>query len=254
MRVELFDFKRGRWAFDWESTPGPRAAAAIPGAPSRCLDRTDLAILAKSAPDATIPIKEIAKVLRLSTKTAYRHARHVEERRLVRGYRVNWTESRLGPDAGRPHAPKHGLAYMHLYVLEVDQQEGARLSEMLDVMPFLISESVGPDYFADIAAPLDQLVETMAYLREALGPVARRSRCLIVDAESYRNFTPPRHLYDEKKGRWVFDLPGQMASLDEQLRVVREDERRKRDAPRRPGRGPVGPRDGVRLPDALLRR
>jgi DNA-binding Lrp family transcriptional regulator len=254
MRVELFDFKRGRWDFDWKSTPSRRATVAARRAPSEGLDRTDLAILAKCAPDATISIKEVAKVLGLSTKTAYRHARHVEGRHLIQGYRVNWTRSHLNRDAGRPHAPNHRFAYLHLYVRDVNQEEGARLSGMLDVMPFLLSESIGPDYFADIATPLDQFVETMTYIRDALEPVAWRSKCFVVDVASYCNFTPPRHLYDEKKGRWVFDLPGQMSALDEQLRIVREEEGRGRDAVRRLGRGPAGPRNAVVSADAPRRR
>jgi DNA-binding Lrp family transcriptional regulator len=231
MRAELFDFRRGRWDFDWSQVPQnpPRFEAPERSARQK-FDSTDISIVASLLGNANTPLKAIAKHIRVSSKTAYRHAEHIQRAGLIKGYGVNWLRNQMNADLGRPFAPRHRIAFTNVLVSSVTPEEQARLSEKLSVLPFLWFEAGGEDYLAEIGIPLEQMVETMSYLREVLEPVAERSLSLMEDSGFSRGYSPPRFLVDDSTGGWIWDLDEQMRMLEGQLRVA-ESEKRVRGSP-----------------------
>lgn len=225
MRAELFDFKRSRWEFEW-SQPPPGGAPEFPArTPRQKLDPVDVSILGYLFVNAESPVREIAKEIGVTPKTAYRHAQHIAEGHMIQSYGVNWMKTQMYDDLSRPFAPQHKFAFMHVDVLGVNPKEVAWLREKLNALPYLWVEYLGPDYAAEIPVPLEQVVETMSYLREVLEPVAERSICFMVDTASSRAYSPPAKAFDVSKGDWGFDLDDQTSYLKEQMDAVRKQHR-----------------------------
>jgi len=220
MRADLFDFRRGRWELDWTKLSTETSTEPPPRTPRQTLDGTDLAILGYYFADAAWPIKGMAKDLKISTKTVYRHLQHIADRHLIQSYGVNWMKAHMYTDSSMPLAPRHELGFMHVNVAGVNSEELARLSEKMNVLPSLWVEYAGLDYAAEIPVPLEHMVETMSYLREVLEPVADRSSHYMIDTACSRAYAPPRRLFDDSKGDWVFDIDSQMAVLEERLKAV----------------------------------
>jgi DNA-binding Lrp family transcriptional regulator len=225
MRADLFDFKRGRWEFDWtqlssEDVPEVRAIT-----PRQQFDSMDLSILECLEENACWSIKEIAERLKVSSKTAYRHAHHIEEKHLIDGYGINWLRSHMNTNLGRPRAPKHRLGFVHVNVVDVNPSERAALSRKMNNLPFLWAELAGTDYCVELGIPLEQMVETMSYLGEALAPVARRSNNYMIDTAGSRGFSTPPRLFDVSKEDWAFDQDSQISYLEAQLKLVRNENR-----------------------------
>ncbi len=226
MRPEIYDFKRGRWEFDWGQSPVVLPFKLPPKSAKQKFDSTDIALLAFLIANSATPLKTIAKHIRVSSKTAYRHAEHIERARFISSHGVNWLRSHTNTELGKPFAPRHSFAFTTVSVRSVSPEELARISEKLSVLPFTWFEAGGQDYLTEIAIPLEQMVETMSYLREVLEPVAERSSTFLVDTTYSRGYSLPRFLVDDSKGEWTFDLDAQMRYLDEQMAIAR-DERRK---------------------------
>ncbi len=220
MRADLFDFKKGRWEFDWSQLSSGDGPEARRETPRQRFDAADLSVLRYFLMDASMSIKDIAKDLGVSSKTAYRHARHIEDARLIEWYRVNWMKTHVDRERGEPLAPHHKFAFMHVYVHGVTPEEQSTLSERMNLLPFLWCEGAGPDYLAEMGVPLEQMVETMTYLREVLAPVAKRSEYFMIDTSKAAVFAPDPGVYNDKTKDWVFDLDAQIANLAEQLKII----------------------------------
>ncbi len=227
MRAELYDFKRGRWEFDWSQAPATRPFKPPPKSTRQKFDSTDISILGSLISNAATPLKAIAKHVRVSSKTAYRHAEHIADAKFIPAHGLNWLRSNMNTDLGKPFAPRHKFALTSVCVRSVSPEELAHLSEKLNVLPFMWFEAGGQDYTAELAIPLEQMVETMSYLREVLEPVADRSSTYLGDTTYSRGYSPPRLLVNDSKGEWVFDLDAQMLRLDQQLTMMRNEERQK---------------------------
>ena len=227
MRAELYDFKRGRWEFDWSLAPPTRPFKPPPKSARQKFDSTDISILSSLITNAATPLKAIAKHVRVSSKTAYRHAEHIADAKLIPAHGLNWLRSQMNTELGKPFAPRHKFVFTNVCVRSVSPEELAHLSEKLNVLPFMWFEAGGQDYMAELAIPLEQMVETMTYLREVLEPVAERSSTYLGDTTYCRGYSPPRFLVDDSKGGWIFDLDAQMLRLDEQLTVARNEKRQK---------------------------
>jgi DNA-binding Lrp family transcriptional regulator len=222
MRADLFDFKRGRWQFDWTQLSSEDVPELRSRTPRQEFDSVDLSILEQLEVNACYTTKEIAELTGISSRTAYRHAHRIEERHLVDAYGINWLRTHIDPNLGRPRAPKHRLGFIHTNVVDVNPRELARLSDKMNRLPFLWAELGGGDYVAETGVPLEQTVETMNYIGEALGPVAKRSNNFMIDPACSLSLATPIRLFDDSIGHWIFDLNSQMSYLEEQLRMIRK--------------------------------
>lgn len=232
MQPEIYDFKRGRWDFDWSQIRSAFPFTAPPRSARQKFDSTDIALLASLIANSATPLKTIAKKVRVSSKTAYRHAEHIERARFISSYGLNWLGAYTSQVSAKPFPARQRFAFTIVSVRSVSPEELTRLGEKLSVLPFTWFEAGGRDYLAEIAIPLDQIVETMSYLREVLEPVADRSSTLLRDALCSGDYAPPRFLVDDEKGEWTFDLDAQMRDLDERVATA-VDERRNSTHPER---------------------
>ena len=224
MDAEHFDFRRGRWEFDWtRASPAPLQVDRP--RPRQRFDLADLSILQYLMMDATTPMNEIAKRMKVSTKTAYRHARHVEEKHLIESHGIRWTKTQMNQDLGKPFTPPRKFFYNCVCVQGATRKEIDDLSSRLNSIPFLWAELLGKDYFAQIVMPTEQMVEGMSFMRNALAPVAKKSTSFMIEAGYGVSFTPPRDAFDDSTGEWIFDVEKQMSLLREQLKTVREESR-----------------------------
>ncbi len=225
MSADLFDFRRGRWEFDWTRIPTNVPISLPHRSPRRRFDSTDIAIMFHLMLNANTPLKEIAKRLRVSGETASMHAEHIARAGLISWYRVNWNRAQVNLETGRPFAPRHRLGLWTL-VSSVTPEELARLSERFNALPFMWLEAGGQDYAAQFVVPLEQTVEVLSYFREVLRPVADRSATYVADPACSRGYSAPLYLVDDSRGDWIFDLDSQISRLKEQLEVARREMRR----------------------------
>ncbi len=224
MSAEHFDFRRGSWEFDWTRVT-PVVPEDVRPRPRQRFDLSDLTILMHLMADATTPTSEIAKRMQVSTKTVYRHARHVEEKHLIESHGIRWTKTQMNQDLGKPFAPPRKFFYNCVCLRGATRKEVDDLSSKLNSTPFLWAELLGMDYFAQMVFPTDQVVEGLSFMRKALLPVARKTTSFIIEAGYGVSFTPPRHAFDDSTGDWIFDIDSQVLRLREQLSIVREEAR-----------------------------
>jgi len=232
MSAESFGFKKGRWRFDWTRIPSAPRAELKPITHRQRFDSLDLSVLTYLMVNAAMPVGEIAKFSGMTTEAACEHALHVAENHLIEGYGIRWPKDQLNEELGVPFTPVHKYVLNNIAVHGVTGEEQRQLSEKLNSIPFLWGEYTGRDYYAEITLPPDQMVEGMSYLREALAPVSSRSTWFMLDPAYGFSFTPPRKVFDAAAGEWTFDLDAQMAHLEEQLKVVREEARLAKQAAR----------------------
>ncbi len=224
MRAELFDFKRTTWNLDWSNLPSVEPPSPS-HTPRQELDSVDVSMIIWKELNATSPISGFAKRSSMSVKTAYSHLAHVRDRKLIGGYRVLWAKNQMNQDTNQPRRPMHRYAPMIASFTGISDDEQTELRRRMNALPFLAMEMGGDsDYSAFLIPPLEQTIETMAYLREAMEPTRERSHFHLVDMTCATRFTIQR-LYDDSNGRWFFDIDDQMARLRKELETVRKENR-----------------------------
>lgn len=218
MHADTFDFKRARWEFDWSQLRSEPAPEMQPRSARQEVDLIDVKMLGNFFVDASWPINDIAKRIGISSKTAYRHAQHIQERNLIQSYGVNWLKTHMHDDLVTAHTPKHKYVFTNVNVLGVSSSELAWLREKMNTLPFLWIEYTGQDYAAELAVPLELMVETMSYFREVLEPVADRANTYMTDAAAARAYALPWKVFDDSRGDWTFDIDAQMAFLEARMK------------------------------------
>jgi len=106
MSVENFDFRTGRWEFDWSRASSSKLELQ-PKTRRQQFDSMDLSVLMHMLLNSGTPIDEIANRLRIDAATAHLHARHIEEKHLIENYGIYWMKTHLDEATGMPRRPRH---------------------------------------------------------------------------------------------------------------------------------------------------
>jgi len=207
MKPEFYDFDTGRWDFEW-SNPVPQdyqAAAYLPSKQGK-FDYVDLLIIKELQMDANRTLKEMAEKLNINyKKLAWHHSAHVVSQKLLRGYTVNWMGTRYDYTLERVLHRKHRYFAVDFIVKDVSEFETMTLRQQIDRVPFLWGEAAGQNYFAELAVPVDYVVEGLQYLGNAASKVKDRMSIHAIDQTEAARFTIPYTLYNPGEHRWMFD-------------------------------------------------
>ena len=207
MKPEFYDFDTGRWDFEW-SNPIPQdyqAAAYLPSKQGK-FDYVDLLIIKELQMDANRTLKEMAEKLGINyKKLAWHHSAHVVSQKLLRGYTVNWMGTRYDYTLEKVLHRKHRYFAVDFIVKDVSEFETMTLRQQIDRVPFLWGEAAGQNYFAELAVPVDYVVEGLQYLGNAASKVKDRMSIHAIDQTEAARFTIPYTLYNPGEHRWMFD-------------------------------------------------
>ena len=225
MSAEYFDFRTGRWRFDWAHLPAIPPRPIPRPTPRQRFSLLDLKVLYLFMMKCTTPVEEIAKIVRIDPGTAKECLRHIAGMHLTNGYVLYWPKEQWNPESGGSFTAAHKYVMSSLSVERATEEERDLIREKLNRIPTLWGENFGRDYYAEVAIPPDQLIEGIDYLRKVLAPVADRSRWYMLDPKFGFSFPPPRKAFDGATGEWVYDLDEQTANIKEQMRVVSEEAR-----------------------------
>jgi hypothetical protein len=207
MKPEFYDFDTGRWDFEWQNpTPQDYQAAAYLPSKQGKVDYVDLLIIKELQMDANKSLKEIADKLNVNyKKLAWHHGAHVVSQELLRGYTVNWMGTRYDYTLEKVLHRKHRYFAVDFLVKGVTEFETMMLRQQIDRVPFLWSEAAGRDYFAELAVPVDYVVEGLQYIGNAAASVKDRMSVHAIDQTEAARFTIPYSMYDPVERRWLFD-------------------------------------------------
>jgi DNA-binding Lrp family transcriptional regulator len=216
MKPEFYDFDTGRWDFDWQVGSGDyKSAAHVPSTQAK-FDDIDLLIIKELQMDANKSMKEIADKLDVNyKKLAWHHVSHVLERKLLSGFTVNWMGTRYDYTLEKALHRKHRYFIVDVFVRNVSELESMTLRHNLDELPFLWGEAGGQNYFAELALPVDNVVEGLQYIGNAARPVMDRMSLYPIDQTEAARFTIPYKLYDTESRRWTLDSQDLMLKFDQ---------------------------------------
>jgi hypothetical protein len=207
MKPDYYDFDTGRWDFEWQN-PAPQdyeAAAFVPSKKGK-FDYIDLLIIKELQMDANKSMKEISEKLNINyKKLAWHHAAHVCGRKLLSGYTVNWMGTRYDYNLEKALHRKHRYFAIDFMVKDTNEFESMTLRHEMDRLPFLWSEGSGRNYFAELAVPVDYVVEGLQYLGNTARGVKEKMSIHAIDQTEAARFTIPYSLYDPATKRWIFD-------------------------------------------------
>ncbi len=207
MKTEMYDFDEGRWDFDWptETKVDRKAASYLPSSRER-FDTTDLLILKQLQMDGNRSLAEMAEKLNINYKTLTWHFRkHIEERRLTKGYTIRWMGSKYDYKADRALNKKHTYIYVAVLFSDLDQAKRIEVMSRLNQLPFLWSESVGDKYEAELAFPVESITEGLQYLAGVMSETKTNARYFIIDQRHALSFTIIPELFDEARQAWQFN-------------------------------------------------
>ncbi len=207
MKPQFYDFDTGRWDFEWQSVGSQdyEAAAYVPASRGR-FDYVDLLIIKELQMDANKPLKEISEKLNVNyKKLAWHHAVHVQSQKLLSGYTVNWMGTRYDYNLEKALHRKHRYFAVDLIVRDTNEMETMNLRQQLDRLPFLWGEAAGRNYYADLAIPVDYVVEGLQYLGNVTSEMKERTGIYPIDQTEAARFTLPYSRFDPLAKRWVFD-------------------------------------------------
>ncbi len=223
MKADYFDFDTGRWDFNWQD-PAPadfEAAGSVASARSK-FDYVDLLIMKELQLDANKSLKEIAEKLNINyKKLAWHHSTHVCARKLIRGYSVNWVGTRYDFAMDKAMHRKHSYFAVGMIVTGTNPLDSMKLREKVNKLPFLWFEASGPNYYAEVALPIDFVVEGLQYIGNAAAEMKDRMRLLIMDQTDSIGFTIPYSLYDTEKKKWMFNKEDLLERFDKLILQIK---------------------------------
>lgn len=222
MKAEFYDFDTGRWDFDWSGLRSPEMWSHTTSKESE-FDYTDLLVLKELRLDATRPMIEIAKKLGIDyKKVAWHYNAHVRERKLLRGYSLNWMGTRYDFKADKALHRRHRYITVDLLAEDLSEVERMELMARTNALPFLWAEVGGKSYWAQFAFPVDNIVEAYQYLANAIKPINGRARIFVMDQTNALSFTISYKLFDERKKEWKFDPESLLMRFEDLLLKIRQ--------------------------------
>ncbi len=219
MRAEYYDFSTGRWDFDWSSeSSGSFDGAVYSHSEAAEFDNLDLLIIKEFQMDANKSLAEIASKLAINYKVlAWHYSHHVVQRKLIRGYRVNWVGTTYDYKLDKALHRKHRYVIVDILVGNVSENEKLALMTKLDKLPFLWAVAVGKDFYAQINIPIDYMTEALQHIERVLEPVRERMAYYILDQTAGLAFTISYKLFDADAKKWTFDSVGLLSRFDNLL-------------------------------------
>jgi len=207
MKPEFYDFDTGRWDFEWQNpTPEDYQAAAYMPSQRGKFDYADLLIMKELQMDANRSLKEMSEKLNINyKKLAWHHSAHVCSQKLLRGYTVNWMGTRYDYNLEKVLHRKHRYFAVDFVVRDVNEFETMTLRQQIDRLPFLWGEAAGRNYFAELAVPVDYVVEGLQYLGNASSAVKDKTSIYAIDQTEAARFTIPYSMYDQASKSWMYD-------------------------------------------------
>jgi DNA-binding Lrp family transcriptional regulator len=207
MKPEFYDFDTGRWDFEWQNpTPQDYEAAAYAPAKQGKFDYVDLLLIKELQMDANKSLKEMSEKLNINyKKLAWHHTAHVCAQKLLGGYTVNWMGTRYDYNLEKALHRKHRYFAVDFLVKDVNEFETMNLRHQTDRLPFLWGEAAGRNYFAELALPVDYVVEGLQYLGNAAAGVRNRMSVYTLDQTEAARFTIPYNMYDATAKKWIFE-------------------------------------------------
>ena len=208
MRAEFYDFDTGRWDFDW-SDRKPEDFGTAKYAPSSRTkyDYVDLLLIKELQMDANKSLKEISDKIDVNyKKLAWHYASHVQARRLIRGYTVNWMGTRYDSGIDKVLHRQHRYFGVQLIVKSPDEFEQISLRQELDRLPFLWAESVGENYAAFLTFPVDSVVDGLQYITSAISKIKHKADLYFIDQTDAASFTIPYSRYDQGEKNWTLNV------------------------------------------------
>jgi DNA-binding Lrp family transcriptional regulator len=224
MKTNMYDFDEGVWDFDWsvDAKPDRHDAAYVPSSKEK-FDMIDLLILKHLQMDANKTLAEMADNLGVNYKTLTWHFRkHIEERKLIKGYVIKWMGSKYDYKAERAANKKHTYIYVAVMFADLDQPKRLEVMARMNVLPFIWSEAVGDRYEAELVFPIDSLTEGLQYLAKVISETKVRAEYFIVDQANSLAFTIIPELYDESRQRWQFNQAHLMRECERLIIEIRE--------------------------------
>jgi hypothetical protein len=207
MRSECYDFDTGRWEYDWSNPSKNSFESAMrqPSAPAK-FDYVDLLIIKELQMDANKSLKEISEKLSLNyKKLAWHYSAHVKARSLLQGFSVNWMGTMYDYKIEKALHRQHRYFALQLLVRGVSEYELISLRQESNKVPFLWSEAVGKNYFAEFSFPLDFVVEGIQWLSQVMAPFRDRANLFTIDQTSSVTFTVPYTLFDQTQKKWKLE-------------------------------------------------
>lgn len=207
MRSECYDFDTGRWEYDW-SNPPKKSYESVSREPSEAVkfDYVDLLIIKELNMDANKSLKEISDKLSLNyKKLAWHYSAHIKARKLLQCFLVNWMGSKYDYKIEKALHRQHRYFALSLLVRDVNEYEMISLRQESNKVPFLWSEAIGKNYYAEFSFPLDFVVEGIQWLSEIMAPVRDRADLFTIDQTASLAFTIPYTLFDQTQKKWKFE-------------------------------------------------
>ncbi len=224
MKSEFYDFDTGRWDFDWadQTTQGFGAASYVPSSPVK-FDEVDLLILKELQMDANKTLKEIADKIKVNyKKLSWHYITHVQARRMLRGYSINWMGTKYDFALEKALHRQHRYYGLQLVARNLTEFEMIALRSHLDRLPFVWAEAFGKDYEAQLSFPVDCVVEGLQYLTNALSGMKERAEIYTIDQTDAARFTIPYGRYESGSNKWTFDGADIVRRFEELIVQIKE--------------------------------
>ncbi len=117
---------------------------------------SDLLILKQLQMDGNRTLAEMAESLKINYKTLTWHFRkHIEERKLIKGYVIKWMGTTYDYKAERSANKKHTYLWVVVMFTDLDQARRLEVMARLNQLPFIWSEAVGDTYEAELVFPIE---------------------------------------------------------------------------------------------------
>ncbi len=224
MQAGFFDFGTGKWRNDWRSKNANAVPVEVNRDQRQRYDMMDLKIIEQLQISANVSLAEVfAKTGAKNYNTfAWHYRAHILGRGLIRGYRINYTTLRFGPEHGNSGAQRRSYSWVDIVADGLSESEKSTLRIALARVPFVWMEGSGPrSYYARIACPASQLSNLLNFLKDA-GTSSGRIRSFRLDPGHGLSFSLSNHFYDKDVQRWVFKKEEALQRFEALGRIRRE--------------------------------
>ena len=223
MKSDLYDFEAGRWEFEWSAPVKVYPALVEPSSSKVQFDSIDLAIITRLQRDETKPLAEIQKETGINYKTlSFHHRKHVVERQMLKGHKVNWLGTAYNPESDRGKHRRHTYQPIDIIVTDITSSEKATIMGLTNALPFLWWEASGKStYYAQLVFPTETIAEAMQFLGRVLLPLRERAHWFMVDQTHSLTFGLEPRLYDAESKTWRFNQAEILGKFEQLLLQIK---------------------------------
>ena len=206
MKAEYYNFTTETWNFQWPKSSGvwPTLVRAAREDVEK-YDRFDLLILKELELDANRNLVQMSDRVGVPFRTLQFHYNHVEGRNLVRDYRVRWPGCSYDFEHDRVVTRKNRYIEVTILLEGGTEWENAELRALLNRIPFLWSEAVEPNYWAELFIPYLSYTDFLQYLEDFASRVGDKLKISVMDQERALRYSIPYGLFDAETKRWRLD-------------------------------------------------